>query len=371
MAQETQTPTNMRVTEISAPGGPDVLRATTRPVPTPGPGEVLVRIRAAGVNRPDILQRKGLYPPPAGASDIPGLEIAGTVVAHGPDIPIDAPPIGKRVCALLSGGGYAEYAAAPAGQTLPLPNSITDVQGAAIPETLFTVYQNLIVRGGMQPTEAILIHGGTSGIGTMAMQMINYFQSYPLPLQGGGRGGGQSQEQSPLTPTLSPQAGRGGNLVIVTCGSDVKCTAALNIGATHAINYKTADFAAEVARITNGRGVDIVLDMIGGDYVPRNLACLAYGGRHISIATMGGASATLDLRTLMNNNLTLTGGTLRPRSVAEKSALRDAILRDIWPGVVSGVITPVIHATFPLTDAAAAHTALEHGDVVGKIVLTV
>jgi NADPH2:quinone reductase len=363
MTRQTQTPTDMRAAAISTPGGPDVLVESRRPVPTPGAGEILVRVTAAGINRPDLLQRKGLYPPPPGASDIPGLEIAGTVIAHGPDIPNNAPPIGTRVCALLSGGGYAEYAVVPVGQTLSLPDTISDIQGAAIPETLFTVYQNLIVRGRMMPNETILIHGGTSGIGTMAIQMIKHCRP---------RGGGDPLRQNTDSSALWAPASAGAtSLLIVTCGSDEKCTAALNIGATHAINYKTDDFTAEVARITHNRGVDIVLDMIGGDYVPRNLACLAYGGRHISIATMGGVTAPLDLRLLMKNNLTLTGGTLRPRSVPEKTTLRDAILRNIWPGVLSGTIAPVIHGTFPLADAALAHAALERGDVVGKIVLTI
>ena len=342
MTQATQTPEMMTTIEISIPGGPDVLQPVTRPVPSPNTGEILIKVAAAGINRPDLLQRLGKYPPPAGASDIPGLEIAGTVVAHGPNCPSDTAPIGTRVCALLSGGGYAEYATAPIGQVLPVPDHLTDIQAAAIPETLFTVYKNIILIGQHLANAHILIHGGASGIGTMAIQMVKYLQSN------------------------IDTAGH----IIVTCGTDDKCAACLKLGATHAINYKTRDFVDEIQLITGGQGVATILDMVGGDYVTRNLECLAPHGRHITIAMMNGKAATIDLRTVMTRNLTLTGSTLRANSIAEKSAIRTAILSEVWPGVVMGAITPVIHKTFSFRDAAAAHAALEYGDHVGKIVLT-
>ncbi len=317
----------------------------TVPVPRPGVGEVLIAVSAAGVNRPDILQRRGLYAPPPGASVLPGLEVAGVVVAHGDPATAVLLPRGTRVCALLAGGGYAPYAVAPAGQVLVLPDAVSDIDAAAIPETLFTVYQNLWGRGGYQPSDSLLIHGGTSGIGTMALSVIRY-----------------ARARAGASPDLP---------LMVTCGTPEKCARALDLGASHAVNYRADDFVAAVAAATGGRGVDIVLDMVGGDYVPGNLACLAAGGRHISIATQGGATASLDLRLLMQKSLVLTGGTLRPRTVAEKTALRDAILRDLWPGVVSGAVRPVIHAVYDLAEAAKAHQAIEVGEVVGKVVLLV
>ncbi len=336
---EIPVPTIMNAVSITTFGGPEVLQAGLAPTPIPGQGEVLIAVHAAGVNRPDILQRRGAYPPPAGASPLPGLEVTGTIIAHGPSSPPEIPPIGTRVCALLAGGGYAQYATAPSEQIIPLPDDVDFISGAALPEALFTVYQNLILRGRMAPFESILIHGGTSGIGSMAIQVVRYLAH-----------------------------GQGGT-IIVTCGTDNKCTRAKALGANIAVNYQHDDFVQAVARATNDRGVDIVLDMIGGDYLPRNLACLATGGRHISIATQGGSTATIDLRLIMRQNLTLTGGTLRPQPVAVKGAIRDAILRDVWPGVVAGAIRPIIHATFPLNDACSAHQTLESGTVIGKIVL--
>ncbi len=355
-------PHTMTAIEISTPGGPNVLRPVTRPVPTPGDNEVLIKVTAAGINRPDILQRMGKYPPPAGASDIPGLEVTGVIVAHGKNTVPTTPPIGTRVCALVTGGGYAEYTTAPAGQIIPLPDTIDDIHGAAIPETLFTVYQNIIRLGQFTPDASVLIHGGASGIGTMAIQVVRYLRETCHPGEG----------RDPVTSRPRPSPGRQLlSPLIITCGNDKKSAACLKLGATHAINYHTEKFEDRVMNITNARGIDIVLDMVGGDYVARNIACMAAGGRHITIAIQGGPTATLDLRPIMTRNLTLTGSTLRPRSVAEKTTLRDTIIRDIWPGVISGAITPVIHATFPLNQASTAHAALEQGDHVGKIVLTV
>lgn len=337
MTTQTQTPANMTAIVISSPGGPDVLKPETRPLPVPGVGEVLIKVTATGVNRPDLLQRLGKYPPPPGITDIPGLEVAGTIIALGPDTPSPF-PVGARVCALLAGGGYAEYAVAPIGQILPLPDHISDTEGAALPEGLFTVWQNVFKIGQLQPHESILIHGGASGIGTLAIQMVKY---------------------------------KNAENIIVTAGTDAKCAACLQLGATHAVNYKTEDFVERVKTATDGRGVDVVLDMVGGDYVPRNLSCLAPHGRHVTIAMLNGAATTIDLRTVMTRQLTLTGSTLRPRSLDEKRALRDEILAQIWPGVVAGAIKPVIHARFDLCDAKSAHAALERGDHVGKIVLVV
>ncbi len=339
-----QIPEKMTVIGVKNPGGPDVLLPETRPVPTPNPGEVLVRVRAAGVNRPDLLQRMGKYPPPPGASDVLGLEIAGEIafIPQGTSCPY---PVGTRVCALLSGGGYAEYATAPVGQILPLPDHISDVQGAALPEGLFTIWQNVFKRGALTPHDSVLIHGGASGIGTLAIQMIRYWQK----MQG---------NQDP--PAL-----------LVTAGSAAKCAACVALGASAAIDYKTQDFVAEVDRITHGRGVDLILDMVGGDYIPRNLACLAPGGRHVTIAMLHGSAATIDLRLIMTRGLTLTGSTLRPRTIEEKCGLCRDIETYIWPGIISGQIAPVIHRTFPLLNAADAHTMLESGETIGKIILNI
>ena len=310
-----------------------MLRPTERPVPEPGPDEVLIRVAAAGVNRPDILQRMGAYPPPPGASDIPGLEIAGTVVAAGAGADM---LIGRRMCALVTGGGYAQYCVAPAGTCLPVPEILKMTEAAAMPETLFTVWINLFERGFAADGDTVLVHGGTSGIGTMAIRLGKLF----------------------------------GLDVIVTCGSDAKCAAALAIGATHAINYKAKDFVAEVKQLTGGKGVDVALDMVGGDYVPRNLQCLADDGRHVSIAFQRGPIAEVPIVEIMRRRLTLTGSTLRPRDVRFKTMVADELAKTVWPYVEGNRLKPVIDRVFPLAEAAAAHVWMESGDHVGKIVLT-
>jgi putative PIG3 family NAD(P)H quinone oxidoreductase len=324
----------MKAIEISAPGGPEVLRMTERAVPQPGPDEVLVRVAAAGVNRPDVLQRMGVYPPPPGASDIPGLEIAGTVVTAGPGADM---LIGRRMCALVAGGGYAEYCVAPAGTCLPVPEVLKMAEAAAMPETLFTVWVNLFERGFAADGDTVLVHGGTSGIGTMAIRLGRLF----------------------------------GLDVIVTCGSDSKCEAAKAIGANHAINYRNSDFVAEVQALTGGKGVDVVLDMVGGDYVPRNLQCLADEGRHVSIAFQRGATAEIPIVEIMRRRLTLTGSTLRPRDVQFKTMVADELAKTVWPYAEGNRLKPVIDRIFPLAEAAAAHQRMESGDHVGKIVLEV
>ena len=327
-------PTTMRAIDPGAPGGPEVLRVVERPVPTVGADEVLIRVAAAGVNRPDVLQRKGGYPPPPGAPSIPGLEVSGSIVAQGSDLAVDM--LGQPVCALLGGGGYAEYVAVSAGQTLPVPPALTMIEAAAIPETLFTVWTNLFERAYATEGDTVLVHGGTSGIGTMAIALGTIF----------------------------------GLSVIVTAGSDEKCAAALSLGAAHAINYKTEDFVARVKDITGGKGCAAVLDMVGGDYVPRNLQCLADDGRHVSIAVQGGLMATIPIFEVMRRRLTLTGSTLRPRDAAFKSLVADELHRTVWPHVEAGKLKPVIDRTFALEDAPAAHARMEAGDHVGKIVLT-
>ncbi len=328
-------PETMLAVDPEAPGGPEVLVPVSRPVPQPGPGEVLVKVAAAGVNRPEVMQRKGQYPPPPGAPSILGMEIAGKVVAVGEGAPREM--LGQPVCALIAGGAYAEYAVAPHGQCLPVPPAISMVEAAAIPETLFTVWSNVFDRAYAMEGEWILVHGGTSGIGTMAIHLANLF----------------------------------GLTIIVTAGTDEKCEAAKRIGADFAINYKTDDFVARVREITGGKGVNIVLDMVGGDYVPRNLQCLAEDGRHVSIAVQGGMQATIPIFEIMRKRLVLTGSTLRPRSVEFKSLLADEIHRIVWPFVAEGRLRPVIDATFPLADSASAHARMESGDHVGKIVLTI
>jgi NADPH:quinone reductase len=327
-------PETMLAIDPAAPGGPEVLVPVRRPVPRPGAGEVLVRVAAAGVNRPDVMQRLGLYPPPPGAPTIPGLEIAGEVAAAGDEVPPEL--IGQPVCALVAGGGYAEYCVVPAGQCLPVPEALSMVEAAALPETLFTVWTNLFERGFAAEGDTVLVHGGTSGIGTMAIALAKLF----------GLG------------------------VIVTCGSDAKCDAARALGADHAINYRTGDFVEAVLAITGERGVEVVLDMVGGDYLPRNLKCLADDGRHVSIAVQGGASATIPIFDVMRRRLTLTGSTLRARSVEFKSMVADELARTVWPHVAAGRLKPVIDRSFPLADAAGAHRRMEAGEHVGKIVLT-
>jgi len=327
-------PDVMRVIEIAGPGGPEQLRLASRPTPKPAKGELLVKVAAAGVNRPDLLQRRGLYPPPPGASDIPGLEIAGTVVGAGQG---STHLIGSRICSLVSGGGYAEYCLAPAGTCLPVPEVLRIAEAAAMPETLFTVWINLFERGFAAEGDRVLVHGGTSGIGTMAIKLGNLF----------------------------------GLEVIVTCGSDEKCVAAIELGAAHAINYATTDFVDAVLRWTEGAGVAVVLDMVGGDYLPKNLACLADDGRHVSIAFQRGATAEIAIPDLMRRRLTLTGSTLRAREIEFKTMVRDEIAETVWPYVEGNRLKPVMDQSFPLEQAAEAHARMEAGDHIGKIVLTV
>ncbi len=327
-------PTMMIAIDPASAGGPEVLQPVERPVPIPASGEVLIKVAAAGVNRPDVLQRRGMYAPPPGASTIPGLEVAGEIVAVGDGV--DSAMMGRLVCALVAGGGYAEYAVAPAGQCLSVPASLSLIEAAAMPETLFTVWTNLFERAYAVEGDKVLVHGGTSGIGTMAIALGKLFD-------------------------LS---------VIVTCGSDDKCARAIALGAAHAINYKTQDFVAEVNRITQGAGVQAVLDMVAGDYVPRNLACLAEDGRHVTIAVQGGVKAEVNMAALMVRRLTMTGSTLRPRSTAFKCLVADELARTVWPHVEAGLLKPVMDHAFPLADAAAAHAHMEAGDHVGKIVLT-
>ncbi|HEX8263727.1 MAG TPA: NAD(P)H-quinone oxidoreductase [Allosphingosinicella sp.] len=317
------------------PGGPEVLEPVERPVPRPVLGEVLIRVAAAGVNRPDVMQRLGFYPPPPGAPTIPGLEVAGTVVELGEAA--DSALLGQSVCALVAGGGYAEYCAAPAGQCLPVPAGFSLVEAAALPETFFTVWTNLFQRGGAKAGDAVLVHGGTSGIGTTAILLGKAF----------------------------------GLIIIVTAGSDDKCARALEIGAACAINYRTQDFVERVREATAGQGVAIVLDMVGGDYIPGNLACLSEEGRHVSIAAQRGPKAEIPLWEVMRKRLVLSGSTLRARSVAFKAALAEELRREVWPHLEAGPIRPVIHSTFPLADAAAAHRLMDSGEHVGKIVLEV
>lgn len=328
-------PMMMTAIDPAGPGGPEVLVPVERPVPSPGPGEVLVKVAAAGVNRPDVLQRLGLYPMPPGAPTIPGLEVAGTVVALGEGAADTW--TGQPVCALVAGGGYAEYCAAPQGQCLPVPAALSMVEAAAIPETLFTVWTNLFERAYAVEGDWVLVHGGTSGIGTMAIALGRVF----------------------------------GLNVIVTCGSEEKCAAALSLGARAAINYRSEDFVTAVRDLTGGAGVAAVLDIVGGDYVPRNLACLADDGRHVSIAVQGGMAATIDLFQIMRRRLTLTGSTLRPRSAEFKALVADELARSVWPFVAEGRLKPVIDRTFPLAEAAKAQARMEAGEHVGKIVLTV
>ena len=310
------------------------LAVVDRPVPRPGPGEVLIKVAAAGVNRPDVLQRRGMYPPPPGAPDVLGLEIAGEVIAAGDGA---APLLRQRVCAMVAGGGYAEYCLAAASVCLPVPKGLSAIEAAAMPETLFTVWVNLFERGFAADGDCVLVHGGTSGIGTMAIALAKLF-----------------------------------NLkIIVTCGTDAKCARALDLGADAAINYREQDFVEEVHRVTDRRGVNVVIDMIGGDYLPRNLACLTEEGRHVSIAVQRGATAEIPIFDIMRRRLMLTGSTLRPRSVEFKAMVADEIAKTVWPFVQGGRLKPVIDSAFPLADAAAAHERIDSGEHVGKIVLEV
>jgi putative PIG3 family NAD(P)H quinone oxidoreductase len=327
-------PSTMKAVVAPQPDGAEALAVLDRPVPRPGKGEVLLKVAAAGVNRPDVLQRRGLYPPPPGAPDILGLEVAGEVIEAGKGA---EQLVGQKLCALVAGGGYAEYCVAPAGTCLPVPEGLTLVEAAAIPETLFTVWSNLFERGFAADGDTVLVHGGTSGIGTMAISLCRLF----------------------------------GVTVIVTCGSDAKCRRAEELGADSAINYRTQDFVEAVKALTDGRGVHVVLDMVGGDYVPRNLACLADDGRHVSIAFQRGANAEIAIAEVMRRRLTLTGSTLRPRSVEFKTMVADEIARTVWPYVEGGRLKPVVDSTFPLAEAGKAHARMESGEHIGKIVLVV
>lgn len=328
-------PATMTAVGFETPGDPDVLQPVTVSLPRPGPGEVLIKVAYAGVNRPDVVQRKGNYPPPPGASPILGLEVAGTVAVLGEGVSELA--VGQEICALVSGGGYAQYCLAKAGHCLPVPDGMPLDSAAALPETLFTVWHNVFERGYAREGETILVHGGTSGIGTMAIMLGKHF----------------------------------GIDVIVTCGSPEKCAEALKIGAAHAIDYKASDFVEEVAKITDGKGVNLVLDMVAGSYVARNLKCLAMDGRHVTIAVQGGAKAEINMAVVMSRRYTLTGSTLRPRSDEFKTLLAQEILANAWPLVESGALRPIMDARFPLSDAAAAHARMEAGDHIGKIVLEV
>lgn len=325
----------MTAVAISEPGGPEVLKPVSLAMPQPARGEVLIKVAAAGVNRPDIVQRMGLYPPPADASPLPGLEVSGIVVALGEDVETEW--MGRKVCALTNGGGYAEFCVAPIAQCLDVPDGLSMIEAAALPETLFTVWGNLFNRAFAREDETVLVHGGTSGIGTMAIMLGKLF----------------------------------GLNVIVTCGSDQKCTAAKHIGADHAINYKSHDFVAEIDKITGGQGVEIVLDMVAGDYVPRNLQCLKEDGRHVTIAVQGGAQATVNMAQIMMKRLILSGSTLRAQSAERKALLADELHRYVWPDIEAGRLKPVIDETFMLRDAAKAHAHMEAGDHIGKIVLLV
>ena len=324
----------MRCVEISTPGPPEVLKLVERPDPAAGRGEVLIRVAAAGVNRPDVMQRRGMYPPPPGASDLPGLEVAGTIETLGEGV--TEWRVGDRVCALVSGGGYATLCVAPAPQCLPVPTGMDLVTPAATPETFFTVWTNVFDRGRLRSGETALFHGGSSGIGTTAIQL----------------------------------ASARGARVFATAGSDRKCRACEQLGAERAINYHTEDFVDVVKQLTSGRGVELILDIVGGDYIPRDLASLAVDGRLVVIGFMGGDTATIDFRRVLGRRLTITGSTLRPRSVEEKGQIAAALRREIWPLLESGKVKPVIYRTFPLADAADAHRLMESSEHVGKIVLT-
>lgn len=327
----------MRAVEITSFGGPDVLRLGDRPVPQPGAGELLIRVAASGINRPDVLQRLGHYAPPPGTSDLPGLEVAG-VVESGDEAAMaeSGVRVGDRVCALVAGGGYAEWCVAPVAQCLPVPRGLTDVEAASLPETFFTVWSNVFDRGRLQAGESLLVQGGTSGIGVTAIQLARAF----------------------------------GATVLATAGSDEKCAACLELGAHHAINYKSQDFVAEGKRLTQGKGVDVVLDMVAGDYVAREVECLAEDCRLVIIAVQGGIKSDFNAGLVLRRRLTITGSTLRPRSVAFKGAIAKALREHVWPLLAAGQVRPVIHSTFAAADAARAHALMESNQHIGKIVLT-
>lgn len=328
----------MKAIEITQYGAPEVLRAGERPDPVPGAGEVLIRVAASGVNRPDVLQRMGNYPVPPGASDIPGLEVAGTIVGGDAAAMAQAGfKAGDRVCALVAGGGYAELCVAPVGQCLPVPKGLSDVEAASLPETFFTVWSNVFDRGRLQAGESFMVQGGTSGIGVTAIQMAK--------AMGAGK-------------------------VIATAGSDDKCQACLDLGADHAINYKTQDFAEEAKKLTGGQGVDVILDMVAGGYIDREVKCVAEDGRIVIIAVQGGTKSEFNAGLVLRRRITITGSTLRPRPVPFKAAIAQALRKNVWPLVEGGKIKPVIHSTFPAADAAKAHALMESNQHVGKIVLT-
>lgn len=328
-------PNTMRAIEITTPGDPDVLKAAERPTPKPAVGEVLIQVAAAGINRPDCLQRRGRYPVPPGASDIPGLEVAGTIVALGDGV--TTWKTGDAVCALLAGGGYATYCNVPAEQCLPIPKGLSMVEAASLPETFFTVWSMVWGRGRLAEGETLLVHGGSSGIGVTAIQMARAL----------------------------------GHTVFVTAGTDEKCRACLDLGANHAINYRTQDYAKEVKALTSGRGVDVILDMVAGEYVKRDIEALADDGRIVILALLGGAKGEVPFDPILRRRLTITGGTLRPRPVDFKGQVARDLAERIWPMLASGKIKPVIHATFPLDEAAKAHALMESGAHIGKIVLVV
>lgn len=327
----------MRAVEITSPGGPEVLQLTERPTPAAGAGELLIRVAASGINRPDVLQRKGRYAPPAGISDLPGLEVAGVVEGGDAQAMAEAGfKVGDRVCALVAGGGYAEYCVAPVAQCLPVPAGLSDVEAASLPETYFTVWSNVFQRGALQPGETLLVQGGSSGIGVTAIQLALAW----------------------------------GATVIVTAGTDAKCDNCLALGAHHAINYRTQDFAAEVMRITEGRGVDVILDMVAGDYVEREVGCLAEDGRLVIIAVQGGVKSQFDASLVLRRRLTVTGSTLRPRPVAFKGAIARALRENVWPWLESGKVRPVVFRQFAAEQAVQSHALMESSEHTGKIVLT-
>ena len=323
----------MIAVEISKAGGPEVLTPVERPMPEPGVGEVLIRVAAAGVNRPDVMQRRGVYPPPPGASDIPGLEVAGTIEHVGAGV--GEWRGGDRVCALVTGGGYAQYCVAPAAQCLPIPDGLDPTHAAAVPETFFTVWTNVFDRGGLQPGETALFHGGSSGIGTTAIQL----------------------------------ATARGARALATAGSDEKCRACERLGAARAINYRSADFVEAVKELTKGRGVDLILDIVGADYLDRNLRALAVDGRLVQIGLMSGSEAAIDLRCILARRLTITGSTLRPRSVEEKGTIAASLRREVWPLLERGQVRPIVYRVVPLTQASEAHRLMESSEHIGKIVL--
>ncbi len=326
-------PATMRQIVFEGVGGPGVIRIVDAPVPVPGPGQVLIKVVAAGVNRPDCLQRAGGYPPPPGATPVPGLEVSGHVASVGEDV--GWPAVGEQVCALVISGGYADFCVAEAAHCLPVPAPLTLIEAAGLPETFFTVFDNVFTRGRLKPGETFLVHGGSSGIGSTAIQMAR---------QMGAR-------------------------VIATAGSDAKCAFCLGLGADAAINYRDADFVAEVRRVTDGKGVDVILDMVGGDYLQKNVSCLALEGRLVQIAFLKSGKVEFDFRPMMMKRLTLCGSTLRPRTIAQKAEIAVALKRVIWPMLEAGRLKPVIHATFPLQEAQAAHALMESSAHMGKIML--